>query len=85
MDMLQPNPDEIKEHCREATHKSADAIKQTRSILIYQQSGEGEDALKSKVTRNRTAQSSFSLCRPFVCNILEHISRLKNCERFQVQ
>lgn len=60
MDVLQSNPDEIKEHCRGVTHKNADAIKQTRSILIYQLSGGGEDALK--VTRPRTAQSSFSLC-----------------------
>lgn len=61
MDVLQSNPDEIKEHCRGVTHKNADPIKQTRSILIYQLSGGGEDALK-KVTRPRTAQSSFSLC-----------------------
>lgn len=59
MDVLQSNPDEIKEHCRGVTLKNADAIKQTRSI--YQLSGGGEDALK-KVTRPRTAQSSFSLC-----------------------
>lgn len=61
MDVLQSNPDEIKEHCRGVTHKNADAIQQTRSILIYQLSDGGEHALK-KVTRPRTAQSFFSLC-----------------------
>ena len=50
---------EIKKHCRGVTHKkNADAIKQSRSILPFQQSGGGDDVLKSKVTRPKVIHSN---------------------------